>query len=446
MIRHWILAAGLMLLGACAQTSPSLTPRIHAPAEVSLPLHWLRTGDIGGLPLVEVTLAGRITTWILDTGAGAHVISETLASELALASDRGRHVATIGGRAQGREVTLPTLCLAQFCIESASAIAMDLTAYGAQTGREVHGIIGAPLLREAELQIDFRVPSLTLRQFTDPPARADSPNWPQGVPTLELTLDAHPPTRALFDTGNAGALVLFAEFSQRAALLHDMTHLPRLTRSELGGDAGVYLGRFARVQGDGWVRTEVSAAVEAPRSRGAPSAWQGLGGSVGTAMFDHARVTVNHRAGTVRVKSADSTPVPGGFGLVLDPTPDGLKIAHILAKSPAAQAGVEVGDRLVTVDALAVTSPHALWAYLADRSQALFGFERGGETRTIALNRAWFLPRFALPRPKATHSAHEPQLAVSLRRSSSNSRFPCVSRMPDKPTISPLQISPPAAR
>ncbi|MGF1547463.1 MAG: aspartyl protease family protein [Thiotrichales bacterium] len=390
-----------LLLSACAQTPARPLPRVTAPEQVTTALEWLRTGDIGGLLLVAATLGGQPTTWLLDTGAGAHVIDSALAARLALPTQAQRRTVAIGGEQSARQVVLPTLCLQSFCTENAAAVALDLTGYRSQTGREIHGILGVPLLRTAEVRIDLKKPALTLNAYPSATPSADPPTWPQGLPTLELTLDDQIQFRVIVDTGNAGALLLFSEFVNRTRLLRSDHPLPQLTRTELGGDASVHLGRFATVSGAGWTRTEVGAALETPHRRTSPLSGRGFNGSAGTALFDHATLVLDHRNGSVQVLAETPTaPVPGGFGLVLDPSADAIAVSHVLPASPAAQNGIQAGDRLHAIDGLSVATTAEVWRALAGRTHARFRFERAGQGFEVALERAWFLPQLH-PAPAA---------------------------------------------
>ena len=55
-----------------------------APAIGSAPLRLLRTGDLGGLPWIELELQGANTRWLVDSGASAALISPALAERLKL--------------------------------------------------------------------------------------------------------------------------------------------------------------------------------------------------------------------------------------------------------------------------------------------------------------------------------------------------------------------------
>ena len=67
----------------------------------------------------------------------------------------------------------------------------------------------------------------------------------------------------------------------------------------------------------------------------------------------------------------------------------------MLPGSPAAQAGLQPSDELVTLDGVAV--PHtvpALWREIAKRSTLELEIRRAGATQRVKLARAYFLPPY----------------------------------------------------
>lgn len=77
----------------------------------------------------------------------------------------------------------------------------------------------------------------------------------------------------------------------------------------------------------------------------------------------------------------------GYLGVGAYPGGGGALIANIEDGSPAAQAGLVVGDVITLVDGVAITGPDALRAALADRpgKQVTVAITRGGASQTLAV-------------------------------------------------------------
>lgn len=87
---------GLLMLGLGAALGTPM-PRARAQGPAVLPLQLLRTGDIGGLPWVELPLGGRATRWLVDSGASIALIAPALAQALKLERRADLRVAGAGG-------------------------------------------------------------------------------------------------------------------------------------------------------------------------------------------------------------------------------------------------------------------------------------------------------------------------------------------------------------
>lgn len=80
---------------------------------------------------------------------------------------------------------------------------------------------------------------------------------------------------------------------------------------------------------------------------------------------------------------------PGWLGVTMDPGGDlGVRVEHVVRTSPAARAGVRVGDRIVAVDGEAVTAPAQVTRRVgARRAGEAVGLEleRGGSTVRVTV-------------------------------------------------------------
>lgn len=395
--RRVLLLGGGVCVGAALAT-PMRRARAQAPAV--LPLQLLRTGDIGGLPWVELPLAGRTTRWLVDSGASIALIAPALAQELKLERRADLRVAGAGGVQRLPRFALSPLPL-PIAAARAEAAALDLASLLGPVGATLDGLIGAPWLREAVTRFDFARGELSWPQRAAAPAGPSALlplHWDAGLPVLSLALGERRAEPFLFDTGNAGALVLFA---QRARTLLDATTaLPASTVRELGGSVRALHARIERVSAAGWTMRELPAAFEsgAPGERGA--FFDRLSGSLGCAAFEAGAVTLDGPGGRLLVELPDlpePAPLAGGFGLRLEAGGAASRVAAVFDAGPAAAAGIAPGQWLLGLDDADAHGwpPEQVWQRLAGRTQAEFalGTEAADAApRRVTLRREAFFP------------------------------------------------------
>ena len=215
------------------------------------PLHLLRTGDLGGLPWIELAIDGVATRWLVDSGATTALVSPALAARLKLARLPPVRVAMAGGVQTLDRHSLPAL--PAFGAATTAAVAVDLAGLLGPAGAALDGLLGAPWLREGATRFDFAQGRLLRSPAAAAPGASAALlplRWEGGLPVLELALGARPAESFLFDTGNAGALVLFAQ--RAGALLADATALPETTVRELGGTVRARHALVERLAAPGW--------------------------------------------------------------------------------------------------------------------------------------------------------------------------------------------------
>ncbi len=401
-----------------AQASQSRPAEPSAASAPSVRLHRLRTGDLGGLLAVEVAIeahdedaSGPGATrglWLVDSGSTAHLIDRALALRLGLEGAGSVELATAGGRQRVERVWLPPLRLAEAGIGpaigpkigprigAAQALAVDLQAVRDVAGDAVQGLLGAPLLAGRVARFDLAAGTLAL----------DVEPWPAAQGAVEVPLRASgglvafEPQLApgiagdcLFDTGNAGSVVLFAHAAER--LVRDR-HLPMLVSRELGGVVEVAYARSAEAAIGSYRRREVPIALERGGSARRGGHFDRLLGSVGVALFEGAAFTLDLKGGRLQILggAAAGSALPGGFGFAVTRHHDGrLMLDRVLQGGPAERAGLQPGDLLAGLDGgLAPTAPAVLWGALHGRDDAMFELERDSRRWQARLARAVFFP------------------------------------------------------
>ena len=378
-----LVALALVALGAVAQAADS------GPVA----LERVRNGDIGGLLMVEASVGGERGRWLLDTGSSEHLIGEARAERLGLPAGAAITLRTPVGAQRGRRVALPELRLGSARLADVPAVRVDLRPLVGALGVDVDGVLGAPLLARHRLRLDLAGQTLELRDAADgAPGCRDAAqrielDSHRGVPLLKLDSAAGSAQTHLLDTGNPGALVRLAAADDAgdSGLALDMP----------GARAPMRLSRLPEVR-IGPLRREQVPLARLPGTTLREALPASIAGSVGVALLDGAVLTIDLDARSLCLDAAPAVAaLPGGYGLLLAQGPLAPRVAGVLPGSPAAQAGLQPSDELVTLDGVAV--PHtvpALWREIAKRSTLELEIRRAGATQRVKLARAYFLPPY----------------------------------------------------
>jgi len=389
---RWGLLAGFgvgAFRSATAQTVP----------EASVPMRLQRTGDVGALPSIELVIDGTTTHWLVDSGSTTALVAPALAERLRLRRLPPVSVATAGGLQTVDRYELPALPWPGGEAGTTVAAAIDLDALFGPAGARIDGLIGAPWLRDGVTTFDFARGQLRRgRTIAPPPGAVTLPlRWDGPLPVLRLAIGSRPAEDFLFDTGNAGALVVFARRAR--ALLAEAGELPGITVHELGGTASARHVRIERLAAADLVWTEVPAALQTGAAAVRGGHFDRLAGSVGCALFEAGAVTLDGRAGRLVVEAPGlptPPPLPGGFGLTLGRVDSaGLVVSAVFDGGPASMVGIVVSDRVTAIDgnATGAWTPADAWQALAGRGAADFEIARAGSTaRRLRLQRQRFFP------------------------------------------------------
>ena len=390
-----------------AAEAATLAPTIYN-GSLNCPLELLRLGDLGGLPLVALSLQGRATRWLVDTGAGTSVLSRRLVAELGLrVLGRGR-VATLAGVQNLRRIALPALEAPEgLLLAPSEAGELDLDAYFQSTGETIDGILGLAGLPAGALLLDFTGQRMV---FGDSAGAAGGPGtsttglrvslpleFEGTLPLLQLSIGARAPEWFVLDSGFPGALLLF---SRRASeLLAEAPGLPRVTVRELAGPVQASFALLGGLHFGSWRVSDVPTVLEQGAARGRHAAFDRLAGAVGNALFESGTLHLNRDAKRLEIGwPAGGPSLPGGFGFGLRAAAGGLQVGAVLDGSPAARSGLRPGDLLRGVNGKAVAGlmPSAVWGQLRPVSVAEIEVNRAGDHLSLApIARERFFPALA---------------------------------------------------
>ena len=369
--------------GGLALAPPALRAQPAAPGGAAGALHRLHTGDLGTLVAVDATLGGRPWRCLVDSGASIAIVSPMVAARAGLRVVERDRVATAGGVMQLERVELPAVEVAGERIDAPQALVLDLGQHLGDVGAAVDGLIGAPALRGRVTRLDLAGGRVQWVARPDDGPAAGRTVWPlrwdQGLPVIDLALGDRDPAPFLFDTGNAGALVVFARHADRLAA--DSQGLPSVTMQELGGPVTVHQVLVERLTAAGYVGREVPAVFEAGVAARRGAHFDRLAGSAGLALFAAGAVTLDGPSGRLVVEQPglpEAPRLPGGFGFALrSAAGEAPMVSAVFDGGPAGRHGVRPGLRLLALDGreLAGVGAGQVARALAGVERAQFAFD-----------------------------------------------------------------------
>jgi len=315
----------LLLAGLCAATSGlagaaayEVTPEV-ARGRLGVPVH---LNGIGPYPFL---LDAAISRPVIDSTVATYAGLENLG---ALGTDAARTAVSrfqYGGLPAHEE----------------RAAVMDLSGLGMQLGRPVAGLL--PAWRPGlELEVLAAVPKVIWREL------GSNTLEEAGGAVVRLTLESGGlPTVPVYVNGKpAGALAIDFQYGGVAVLPREAFGLEGqsgLIRIDQGHGAASSLARVEEV------RVGLAALLQPV----CQIAQDGEQPRLGMGFFRHCAVRLNFEYGLARFENADGTPEAEDFtgcGLLPLRQEDGFWRLGVVEQSPAALAGAEAGDQLISVD------------------------------------------------------------------------------------------------
>lgn len=390
-----IVLLSLCLIG-CAPHSSLPKPKIsQGTASTQVPFEWLRTGDVGGLILLDLDGADLNGKWIVDTGASVNVISDKLFSSKEFKSSQTSVVQSATGGHKATVVVLPDLRIGNWVYQNQAAVVLDMSHYHEKLGVDIQGILGMPIFATDVLTINGPKQTLTLSKAGSASVRGQAEvqiRLLNGVPVIDMKVSGQQLQSVILDTGNAGGLVIFPGFATKAGLLKPESKYVRHQAQEVGGVVTAYLAIAETAQvGDVQLEKLVTAILEEgeQKQEGPMSSYSA---SLGMAALEHLQVRLDFVNGIVRFSTGTSgSKLEGGWGVIFGG--NGLVIDSVLPFSPANKAGLTRGDKVVSLVGHKLDGTVAeFWqkTHVGDPIAVTVVSSQG--TRTIVLKREHFLP------------------------------------------------------
>jgi len=309
--------------------------------------------------LIPVEISGTVMELVLDSGSPPLVLtSPDDLDRLGLAEAGRLTVRGAGGGAalQGRVAVDVDARIGGVPVSVAQVVALPLAdSFRESTGRPYQGIIGLDLLRQWVAELDFEANELRLYE-------PDAFEYQGPGSSLPLRIEGgHPHARGWLTVGDEQAreVELVLDTGARNAIAITPEAVPNLAfpsdtvRDELGrGASGVIDGLVGRIReirlGEQTIRDVVSTFPD-PGEGVTPGAQV----SIGTELLRRFRVVFDYPHDRVILEPRPALGQPfvwNPSGLHFRQRGDSLVVGRVRADSPAALAGIEVGDVLLAID------------------------------------------------------------------------------------------------
>jgi predicted aspartyl protease len=336
------LVALLLLIGCLHEPMRHCDPAAAATIPMSLD---------GTHPSIEVLIDGRTARMVLDTGADQIALSAAAAERLGLKQEAG----STPGFGAAAPISAFKTTIADLSVAGFHQHAQD--AYVVPFPQEFHydGVLGTPFLTAFVTTTDYQRRIFTLSPHQACETTRDGASIPIRLESGKLLVWATAGGVSGWfsvDTGAGNALTFFA---------------PTVERLRLGDSLAPSVQMITGISAGGYTR---GALVRLPEVKIGPHAFEQVlaelsldaqgyfansphAGNLGGELWRRFTVTLDYRAGWMHLTPNDAfdDPFVGPRSGLAPSLADGVvKVVDVVAGSPAAEAGVRVGDTIVAVD------------------------------------------------------------------------------------------------
>ncbi len=305
---------------------------------------------------VEVKIDGKGPyTFLCDTG-GANIVSPSLAKELGLKSQGALQGRGVGEKSEDIALTkVQSLQVGDALLSNQLFAIFDLDSYTNVEGVNIRGLIGYEIFKRFVVGVDYEHSQLTL---TLPSAFAYHGHgtpmpfvFNNHIPQVDGEIDG---IKGKFDidTGSRSSLSILKPFAEKHELAKRLNaKVEAVTGWGVGGPTKGLLAR-AQTLRLGPIIVEHPVIELSLQSKGAFIS-EYVAGNVGAGVlkrfnitfdYPHQQLIFEHNANYSKPDEYDRS------GMWLNRSGDALQVMDVVAKGPAAVAGLKAGDKISAVD------------------------------------------------------------------------------------------------
>ncbi len=382
--RHLFLAVAMVLASACGPADRV----VERPATV-----------VNNLVVLEVRVNdGQPVSFILDTGASTSVVDTAAAARAGLKTGAAGQATTGGGAVEAAEIAGARLSIGPLVWNPLPLVAIDLSGLRAGLGHPIDGILGYDVFARHVVEIDYRAHAVRFHPAEAWTRPSDVDEVPlrlvEQIPLIDVRLRGsgagERTARLELDTGQTGALTLTQEYVERERLIAAKHPKQAITAGAiLAGRVPAYVTRLDAIAIGGVQLGRPVATIAAAEVAGVDGETVGLLGGEVLRRFD---VFVDYSRSRVLLRRNRDLELPLEFdmsGISFSAFGDDMtsyRVRSVLPGSPAASAGVMIGDVMTAIDGRSTTdvplSELRQMLRIADVTYTMT-LARDGETRTI---------------------------------------------------------------
>jgi predicted aspartyl protease len=360
-IQKWRLVWMLTLLLTIVDILPVMGQDITYLRDIKKPVD-LPFEYYNNFIVINVRLHGLPMKFVLDTGAEHTILLQREITDL-LGMRYDRRVRLMGAD-MSQEIYALTLSNIQLSLEDRLQVRTNLVVLEEDfveldrlTGVKIHGIIGASILRNFVVKIDYRNLVITLyrKDLFDGP--------PKGYYTLPVEMTRHKPyltaditmanghkatSRLLIDSGAAISALFYV--SERNALEIPEKYVTGQLGVGLGGSLLGYLGRVSKIEFGEFKFNELIANFQDVGDMDTVLIQQRKDGLIGNVLLNRFTIIIDYKESKIHLKPNKYYKKKISYdksGLILINSGENLRqiaVLDVMSGSPAESAGIEPGD------------------------------------------------------------------------------------------------------
>jgi hypothetical protein len=381
----------VLLLAALA---PSAAQSAAGPV-TTVPFHLNGTAIV-----LPVQIGSSDTLWFaLDTGAGHGSVNQPVADRLGLALGPRSTAQGAAGSVESRQLKPYDLRLGDIHLHIEQGSTFPLVGLAPRMGHRMDGIVGSELFRRYVVEIDYAHSTLRLYEPSSFHYEGTGERLPltftYNLPYVHAAIDLSDGRRLegrfVIDSGSSQSVILMPLFTGQEKIAATVTKTVAITGQAVGGQTPSLTGRLGALE-MGRLRLE-KPLVSLPQGGPAHFAAEGSAGNIGGSILKKFRCTFDYSREEMILEPVSDLAEPVPFdasGLVLitqGAAFDTIVVSRIVPQSPAEEAGIQVGDRLVSIDG----TPAADVGVIRLRER----LRKTGDSVTLALERGtrtWTVP------------------------------------------------------
>jgi hypothetical protein len=305
---------------------------------------------------VNAAIDDKPVLMVLDTGAGANILTPRAAKRLVLEAGNVRtNVQGAGGdAAPASSVKIGKLSIGDAALKAQSAFVIPLPDVLA-----CDGLLGTPFFQAWIVQFDYANLRLTLtpRAAFQAPAGATAVpiHFYNNIPALDATVDG---IKGQFkiDTGAGDAVTLFGPFIEKQHLRGKYT--PSIQTVTGRGIGGLLYGDLVRLP-EFRIGSFRFTRVTADLSRQTEGAFAGVdsAGNLGGEIWERFTLILDYPENKIFLipnANFDAPFIANRSGIALDTEQGMTVIRAVIPESPAAEAGIHEGDIVLAIDGTSI--------------------------------------------------------------------------------------------